>query len=217
MPLLGTRGSGSVRAFGRGGGVSFPPTSTFALIQTYNLTGNSSVISFADINPNYTNLYLAANARSDGNTKLDFINITMNNDSTTSNYSSGFCTAAIENGQPVVANSYARFTSNAGIRVPGVHGAQSTANFFGAIEVDFINISNASNYKTAIAKVAQIEFGANTCCQNAGHGHTGVSSGQWRSTAAISAISLRPAVGSNFVSGSTFSLYGITRQGGFGS
>jgi hypothetical protein len=217
MPLLGTRGSGSVRAFGRGGGVSFPPTSTFALIQTYNLTGNSSVISFADINPNYTNLYLAANARSDGNTKLDFINITMNNDSTTSNYSSGFLASALVNGQPVLANQYSRFTSNPGIRVPGVHGSQSTANFYGSIEVDFINISNTSNYKTTIAKVGQIEFGSNTCCQVAGDGNTGTASGQWRSTAAISSISLRPAVGGNFVSGSTFSLYGITRQGGFGS
>ncbi len=217
MPLLASRGAAAVRAFGRGGGASFPPTETFALIQTFNLTGNSSVVSFSDINANYTNLYLAANARTDGSTKIDFINITMNGDSTTSNYTSGFCSAAIENGQPVTANGYARFSSNPGIRVPGVHGAQSTANFYGAIEVDFINISNASNYKTAIARVAQIEFGANTCCQNAGHGHTGVSSGQWRSAAAISSISLRPAVGSNFVSGSTFSLYGITRSGGFGS
>jgi hypothetical protein len=217
VPLLGTRGAGSVRAFGRGGGRSFPPTGTFDLIQHTALSSNAPTISLSDINPNYTNLYLVAHARSDANAKLDFINITMNGDNTTSNYSSGFLTSAIVNGQPVTANQYARFTSNQGIRVPGMHGAQSTANLYGSMEVDFINISNSSNYKTTLARVAQIEFGANTCCQNAGDGHTGYSSGQWRSTTAINSITLRPAVGSNFVSGSTFTFYGITRQGGYGS
>jgi hypothetical protein len=217
MPVVASRGSLSVRAYGRGGGVSYAPTSTIALINNTNVSSNTTTISYLDINPNYTDLYLLANVRSDYAGDSDFLNIKFNSDSSSSNYNSTFYTNAIVNGQSVTANTYARFTSNAGLRVPGVNGATATANLFGVVESDFINISNASDYKTVITRHGQFDFGTFTCCQAAGDGNTGVSSGMWESTAAISSITITPQLGTNFVSGSSFSLYGITRNGGFGS
>lgn len=217
MPVVASRGSLSVRAYGRGGGVSYAPTSTFAVIGNTNVSSNTTTISFLDINPNYTDLFLVSHARSDYAGDSDFLNIKLNGDSSTSNYNSTFNVNAIVNGQPVLASQYARFTSNAGLRVAGVTGATSTANFFGAINSDFFNISNASDYKTVVSQSAQIDFGTNTCCQAAGDGNTGLSSGMWESTAAISSIAITPQLGTNFVSGSSFTLYGITRNGGFGS
>lgn len=218
MPLLSTIGAAPARGFGRGGGGRvYPATSTFALIQTSNISSNTASVSFLDLNLNYTDLYLVAYARTDYNGKSDQLNITFNSDTTASNYTSGYNTSNIIDGQPSSAGRYSRFTNVSGIRVPGIHGNTATASFNGIAEIDFINFSNTSDYKTVIARVGQIDFGAGTCCQNAGTGHAGVTSGSWRSLSAITSITITPTLGTNFVSGSTFGLYGITRNGGYGS
>ena len=59
-----------------------------------------------------------------------------------------------------------------------------------------MNYSNATTYKTAISR-----FGSST--------YVVATAGQWRSTSAITTVSLKAGTSGTFTSGSTFTLYGI--------
>lgn len=211
MPVLTTLGAAPARGFGRGGGGRvYPATSTFALIQHTALTSSQTSISFLDLNLNYTDLYLIVNARTDYASAKDQLLIQMNSDANSSNYSSGY---NIYDGTNASGNWYGtRTITTPGMKFAGLTGANATGTLRGLLEIDFINFSSSSANKTVIAEGGMTDL--NSTSPNA---TVGSFAGNWYNTNACSSITLKPVSGTNFVSGSTFTLYGITRYGGYGS
>jgi hypothetical protein len=182
-----------------------PPT--FALIQTTSLSSSASSVSFSLGSTTYTDLYLLLNARTDTGSTKDQLLIQMNDDTTTSNYSSGY------NGGDGTNSSFSSFftrtTSAAGVRFAGLPGANASSGTRGALEIELINI-NSNYFKTLLGKGGFTDISGNP------NSTIGVYNGSWRNTGAITSLLLKPASGGNFVSGATFSLYGIRRLGGGG-
>jgi hypothetical protein len=77
--------------------------------------------------------------------------------------------------------------------------SSSTASAFGAIVTDIFDPFETSKNKTVKAFAGM----------NAAWSSIELRSGAWLSTTAVSSIVLKPLVGSNLVTGSRFSLYGI--------
>jgi hypothetical protein len=182
-----------------------PPT--FALIQTTTLSSSASAVSFSLGSTTYTDLYLLLNARTDTNNTKDQLLIQMNSDTTTSNYSSGY--NAADGTNAAFASLYTRTTSAAGIKFAGLPGANASSATRGALEIELINI-NSNYYKTVLGKGGFTDISATPV------GTIGVYNGSWRSTSAVTSVDLKPASGGNFVSGGTFSLYGVRHYGGGG-
>jgi hypothetical protein len=90
--------------------------------------------------------------------------------------------------------------STTSIELFRVSGNSSAANIFGAIVVDILDYADANKYKTSRA-LGGVDFN--------GSGEIWFTSGNWRSTTAISSITLTPGNATNFMQYSSFALYGI--------
>jgi hypothetical protein len=170
-------------------------TAAFESIQTITLSTAASNITFNSIVGTYKSLqirYLAKTSRALVN---DSAKIEINGDTTTTNYRSHSL-----NGDS--ANVYAETTANA-IALGGFPG-NTNASMFGVGVLDFIDYSNTSKYKT----IRSFE-GFDQNSPASGNKWIGIDSGLWMSTAAITSIKITPNIGPNFVTGSTFALYGI--------
>jgi hypothetical protein len=77
--------------------------------------------------------------------------------------------------------------------------ASSTSNAFGAIVSDILDAFETTKFKTVRSLPGM----------NAAWSSVELRSGAWLSTSAVSSIVIKPLVGSNLVTGSRFSLYGI--------
>lgn len=76
----------------------------------------------------------------------------------------------------------------------------ATANIFTAFVMDILDFASTSK-----AKTVRSFWGADTN----GGGSVAVASGLWTSTSAVTSVTIYDADGYNFVTGSTFALYGI--------
>jgi hypothetical protein len=95
-------------------------------------------------------------------------------------------------------------TTNQGAFVQLLHpGANATSGIFGSNIVHILNYANTSTYKTVLTRTAEDLNGS---------GNTRLTSGLYRSTSGITAISAHSTSGS-FASGSTVSIYGIRTVG----
>ena len=97
-------------------------------------------------------------------------------------------------GNNTSANSYRGSNLSDGIGIGGMQGYGTTNNI---IIVDIMNYSNTTTNKTIFDRYGNSSYTVD------------LTSGMWRSTAAITSITLRNNGGHNFNSGSIFSLYGI--------
>ena len=79
--------------------------------------------------------------------------------------------------------------------------ASATANAFGVTIIDILDYANTNKYKTFRSLV-----GSDT---NDTNGAVGLASGSWRSTSAITSITLSNNVSGNLAQYSSFALYGI--------
>lgn len=159
--------------------------STYTPIATQTLGSAASTVTFSSISSAYTDLILIATPQSaSGTTSLD---IQFNGDTGT-NYS---LTYLYGDG----SGAYSGRASNNAVANGGT--AVSTASTFLVNTVQIMNYSNTTTYKSLLTR-------ANN---TAGNVLTSVS--MWRNTAAISTILLKLASGSNFATGSTFTLYGV--------
>ena len=77
--------------------------------------------------------------------------------------------------------------------------ASSTSNSFGGIVADILDFQSSSKNKTVRSLAGM----------NAAWSSIELRSGVWLSTSAVTSITLLPLVGSNLVTGSRFSLYGL--------
>jgi hypothetical protein len=161
---------------------------TYVAIATQTLGAGATSVTFSSISGSYTDLVLVTSALSPGggNNSRGY-RFELNSDTGT-NYS-----------QTWLANATSsRESSQTRGRIGGI---SETASDVTTVLTTFLNYSNATTYKTVLSRSSNLNTNGDT------NVFAGVS--LWRSTSAITAIKLTMSDNSSFITGSTFSLYGI--------
>lgn len=157
------------------------PTATYDPISTTTLSGTQASVTFSGISQSYTDLIVVV---SGGVTSSGDIWLRMNGDTAT-NYSRG---RMYGNGSIGTADQN---TGASSIFVSvGTSGAQMVAR------INIFNYSNTTTFKSTLTRYASDTYAA-------------LSGGLWRSTSAVTSISLTADSADTFTSGTVFTLYGI--------
>lgn len=188
-PLLQTFANGSAlgyRSRGAAAGTSFESIATVTVG-----SGGATTIDFNNIPQTYTHLQLRTFARRGGTGGSTGINATFNGDTNT-NYGQHYIeadgsTAAAGNNVPLSL-----------FGIVDISGGSTTANVFAVGVADILDYTNTNKYKTVRGLTGVDTNGA---------GGITFRSGLWRSTSAITSMSL--TVTSGFAQYSHFALYGI--------
>lgn len=165
---------------------------TYEKIATTTLGSATSSISFSSISSAYTDLRIILNVQNDGAAGND-VWLRFNSDTGT-NYSS-----TLLFGDGSSATSFRR-TSDTRILAYNFQGGATTSNTWGMAMIDVFSYAGSTN-KTVLSAVA-LDYN--------GGGNSGRSVGLWRSTSAITALSLTSS-SANFNTGTTATLYGILK------
>jgi hypothetical protein len=161
-----------------------PAGNTYEAIATQTLGSAAATVTFSSIPGSYTDLVLVANAgQVTGNNGFRF----QVNSDTASNYS---YTYLLGNGS---AASSGRGTSS----TSGESESLMATTLTGTFTLQFMNYSNATTYKTILVRGGDASQKVDATVN------------LWQSTSAITSITLFPGGGQSFITGSTFSLYGI--------
>lgn len=160
-------------------------TATYSLIASATGTGSSGTITFSSIPGTFTDLVLVLNPVY--STNVVNTNMRFNGDSGT-NYSD---TTIKDNGS--AAASYRDTNSNV-FYVSSTGDSVTTSSRDNGI-VNILDYANTTTYKSAIHKYNQT-------------GHVMAQATLWRSTAAITSITILASTG-NYTTDATFKLYGI--------
>ena len=175
---------------------------TMKLIAKNVLGSDTSSVTFSDIpGTGYTDLFVSMSARSDRNSSPsleDSLKIQFNSD-TGNNYSSRILYGATNNNN--VASAAETSVGYAVCYVVATSNA-NTASTFGSCGIYIPNYTGSTNKSLSVEGVSE---------QNGTNAGIGVAACLWSNTAAISAIKLFPYHGSNWKSGSSFFLFGITK------
>ena len=159
---------------------------TYESIATTTLSSSSASVTFSSISGSYTDLIAIFNG---GSTSAGMdIRCRFNGDSG-SNYSFTFVTG---NGSTASSN---RATSQT--FMPLDYNGYLNNSIQTVSIINLMNYSNSTTYKTTISRFNTTSYG------------TDAAAGLWRSTSAITSIEFFPSANS-FLTGSTFTLYGIT-------
>jgi hypothetical protein len=196
MPVLATFGGTSLRNFGlssSSGSPSIPAIGDFESIATTTLGSSQATITFSNIAQTYTHLQIRFHAQNDtANTNTGLL-LTFNGDSG-ANYSwhrvwgdgsSAFSSAG---------------TSTSGIRIERMSAYTTANSIFGIGICDILDYRDTNKFKT-IKNIGGVD--AN------GSGHVALNSGNWRSTSAITSVSLTGIDGGNFKQYTSIALYGV--------
>ena len=160
---------------------------TYVALATQTLGTAASSVTFSSISSSYTDLVLITSAKN--NTGAQYrLQLSFNGDRSTSVYS---VTKLTGNGSTAVSSRASNATYGA-ILI----GTIGSTNFDNVI-THIMNYSNTTTNKTVLSR------GNETAAE------VNAEAGLWRSTAAITSLTLDLEGGINFVAGSTFSLYGI--------
>ena len=155
----------------------------------------ASSVSFTNIPGTYTHLQIRAIARATSGTVTDNWYIQFNGD-TAANYSKH---DLYGNGAVVGASA------STSISAPNIGLLPSTANVansFGASVLDILDYKDTNKFKT-MRCLSGFD-------NNGSDGYVFLYSGNWRSTSAITSMTLTPVSGSgNFAANSQFALYGV--------
>lgn len=166
-------------------------TTTYEPIATTTLGSAASSYTFNSIPSTYTDLVIVASFKA-ASTTIVTPSIRFNGD-TGSNYSN---TTVYGTGSSVASVRYAnKDKSYLGDFAAGV----TSTNFIPYI-ISVSNYSNSTTYKTFLCRYNQM---------NSSNGEVGATAGLWRSTSAITSVTITSDGGQNFAIGSTFTLYGI--------
>ena len=156
-------------------------------------SGGSSSITFSSIPATYKHLQIRYMARTDRANNEDIVLVRFNSD-TGSNYSRHYM---FGNGSSVGTGGGASQTY---ILTDGCTGASTTASVFGCGVLDVLDYADTNKYKTLRGLTAYDRNGGGLVVMN---------SGNWRSTSAITSITITSFNSANFVQYSQFALYGI--------
>lgn len=164
---------------------------TFSQIASTTLGSAAASVTFSSIAGTYTDLVLVMSLGA--STNADNVLMQFNGD-TAGNYSS---TELSGNGTTA---SSTRVSSASSINLTNRIGTTTTLSGL-VIICNVMNYANATTYKTQVNRASQ-----------AGDTYPGASAavGLWRNTAAITSILIKQSGSPNFITGSTFNLYGIT-------
>lgn len=171
-----------------------PDFGAFESIATTVITSDTASVTFSSIPQTYKHLQLRMFAKTDRGDTDDVTLVQFNGD-TAANYSyhyvRGNGTAASSGGAASTSYIYLNYASS---------GNSSASNIFGSCVVDILDYTNTNKYKTTRSLQG---FDLN------GQGWVYLSSGNWRSTSAITSIVLDQQYGTNWKQYSHFALYGI--------
>jgi hypothetical protein len=168
----------------------FAPSGAYDSIASTTLSTAASTITFSSIPSGYTHLQIRGIARNSA--AADDIRLGFNSD-TGSNYN-----FHVMRGSGTAATS--TWGSGTYIELGVIVYSGQTANVFAGFIVDVLDYGNTSKFKTLrVLNPADIN----------GSGYVTYSSGLWRSTSAVSSITLSVGGGGNYTQYSSFALYGI--------
>lgn len=178
-------------------------TNSYESIATVTVgAGGSSSISFTSIPSTYKHLQLRWSAQTNRATyNIDDLIIRFNSDSGANYSTHRLQEYAVSPSSTVIGQNYANTTA---IYVGTVTSSVAT-NTFSAAVTDILDYANTNKYKTL-----RTLSGSDT--NGAASGYAGIvsfNSGNWRSTSAITSLTLTPEYGSLISQYSTFALYGI--------
>jgi hypothetical protein len=163
---------------------------TYEIINETTLTTTAASITFSSIPQTFTDLKIVISGRSDWANAINTDGILVRPNGSSSNmtsirlYGSGSSAASDTNaGQLVLTN------------------ASATANTFGNSEIYIPNYTSSNNKSMSIDAVSET---------NATTAYASLGTLLWSNSSAITSLDLLPQNGPNFVSGSSFYLYGIS-------
>jgi hypothetical protein len=176
--------------------------STYTPIYAQTLSSTAASITFSNIPTTFTDLVLVASMRADTVTfnNMNFPILRLNDDSSSGLYS--ITSLFSRNTGSGDASVSARASSQNEINFGGIPTTNMSSGIFSTWTSHFLNYSNNTINKTIINRVTS----ASNLTTSDG---TSAGVGLWRNTAPIHSITLTPTSSGNFVSGSTFTLYGI--------
>ena len=163
-------------------------TATKIPLASVTLSAATSSITFSGISQSYTDLILVINAKgsSTSNLRLQFNGDTGTNYSRTVLYGTGSAAGS------------GRVSNFASIAIDA-YGQLDTSNFNYNSLTHIQSYNNTTTYKTTLTR-------ANNASSGDG---TDATVGLWRSTAAVTSITVFTNDSGNFASGTTFNLYGV--------
>ena len=192
MPILGIMAS-------QISGHLWAPEGAYDSLATVTVpSGGVASVVFAGIPTGYKHLQLRWLCTTNrGTYAIDDIKMTFNGD-TGANYSHHNLRG---NGSTASAGG----SANQNYIYYDVSAGTSVSNFFGAAITDILDYADTSKFKTTRALT-----GTDTNGSVAGEfGRVGFQSGNWRSTSAITSITIVPFTGTAFNQYSSFALYGV--------
>jgi len=169
---------------------------TYVALDSQTLVSTTSSITFNSISQSYTDLIVVCSINSARAAQYDSLAVRFNGDAG-SNYSYTYMQGNTSNGANTISG---RAANQSNIFIGNVT-ASSVTNNFSACILQVQNYSNATTYKTAIARGGSII--------DAGNNDGELVVGMWRNTNAITSLTVRSETGSNFNVGCTFTLYGV--------
>ena len=167
--------------------------STYTLISSNVLSSSAASVTFSAIPSTYTDLVVRASVRSDAAATVKETEMLFNADSAT-NYS---IRSVLGTGSATASQGYANMDYAYTYKIAA---ASSTSNVFASLEIYIPSYTVSQNKPFSVTNMNEnnttgVEF-------------TAAAALLWRNTAAITSVLLRSR-DSNFVSGSSFYLYGI--------
>jgi len=168
---------------------------TYTLIESTTLGSNQSTVTFSSIPATYTDLVIKMSMRLSDVSATATVKVWFNSD-TANNYSLTYLRGS---GSAIAS---ARTSSSPYFSTGQANGNGSTSSTFSSAEI-YIPSYTVSQNKPLISNSAQED--------NNSTAYMELRAGLWNSNSTLSSISLQPIdAGINFVSGSSFYLYGIS-------
>jgi hypothetical protein len=169
-----------------------PAGATYEPLATTTLGSSQADITFSSISSSYTDLKIVAQLRSDRASTFDSLYTRFNSDTGTT-YSETFIYG---DGSSALSSRESNVNQILSSQVPA---ASIASNIYSLSILDIFSYAGSTNKTVLITNSSD----------TSGNGRVSRYVGLWRSTSAINAIRLFPAFGTNWVAGSTATLYGI--------
>lgn len=167
---------------------------TYTLISSNVLASSAASVTFSSIPATYTDLVLRVSIRTDAAVSNDTLLVKFNNDSSTL-----YSTTLLRGSG--TATSSSTLSTQPLINARQINGNTSVSNTFSSTEIYI------PSYTVSQSKPSSIFFAQETDVTGA---FIGSIAALYRSNTAISRIDLTPQTGPNFLSTSSFYLYGIS-------
>lgn len=163
---------------------------TYELISSNVLSTTAASVTFSSIPATYTDLVLRLSVRSDRAFNIDTLTFTLN--TSTANLSNRYVW-----GTGSAAASGSNTTNSTWVRIDAATAASNTFS-----NVEFYIPSYTASQNKPFSSFFAMEDNTTTA-------YVGATAGLWSNTAALTSIQIGLTDGPNFVSGSSFYLYGI--------